>query len=62
MCNGNAAVYSFYWDDPTADHPATQSSSKNVCAKWESIEDWSYGRRISTDPEIVRPPMDEMIK
>ncbi|KAI6784067.1 uncharacterized protein J7T54_004613 [Emericellopsis cladophorae] len=62
MCNGNPAVYSFYWDDPAADHPATQSNSENVCAKWESIENWGYERRISTDPDIVRPSMDEMMQ
>lgn len=44
MCHGNTGIYSFAWHDLDAPKPATQSSSRSVCAKWSSIENWARSR------------------
>ncbi|KAI1432589.1 hypothetical protein GGR50DRAFT_586863 [Xylaria sp. CBS 124048] len=44
MCYGNQALVSFAWGGEDAEKPLTQSSSRSVCAKWESIDAWARSR------------------
>ncbi|KAI1775460.1 hypothetical protein F4818DRAFT_441556 [Hypoxylon cercidicola] len=54
MCYGNTALSSFYWQSPEADQVAVRSNSQSVCAKWDSIENWAYARKVSVDPDYNR--------
>ncbi|KAI1758261.1 hypothetical protein F4782DRAFT_477164 [Xylaria castorea] len=54
MCYGNTAMYTFNWD-PAFPKPATKSNSKSVCVDWKAIQDWSYSKMISLDPEVYYP-------
>ncbi|KAI2638330.1 hypothetical protein GGS21DRAFT_433682 [Xylaria nigripes] len=44
MCYGNPALVSFAWGGESAQKPLTQSNSRSVCAKWESIDAWARSR------------------
>ncbi|KAI1129775.1 hypothetical protein F5Y10DRAFT_145402 [Nemania abortiva] len=54
MCYGNTAMYTFNWD-PHLPKPATKSNSKSLCVNWRAIEDWSYSKMISLDPDVYYP-------
>lgn len=52
MCHGNTGIYSFAWDDPTSWKPIVGSRSTSVCAKWSTIEDWAYSRKVAIHPSL----------
>lgn len=60
MCHGNSALYSFTWPNSTdlnqaLQRPVAKSNGKDVCVKWQSIEDWSYSRMVAPDHLLKRP-------
>ncbi|KAI1741389.1 hypothetical protein F4680DRAFT_447299 [Xylaria scruposa] len=55
MCQGNTVLNSYGWDTEAIDKPMTKSNSRSVCAKWSSIEDWSYARKVSYSPPVKWP-------
>ncbi|PHH86940.1 hypothetical protein CDD83_9555 [Cordyceps sp. RAO-2017] len=54
MCRANTALYTFNWREPTRAKPALQSSSRSVCVKWSSVQDWAYSRKLPFRPPLVR--------
>ncbi|KAI2606218.1 uncharacterized protein GGS25DRAFT_500157 [Hypoxylon fragiforme] len=54
MCYGNTALTTFYWEAPISRQPSVRSNSKSLCANWDSIENWTYSRKVSVDPDYKR--------
>jgi hypothetical protein len=44
MCYGNPSLVSFAWEGGDIHKPITQSNSRSVCAKWDSIDAWARSR------------------
>ncbi|KAI0861820.1 hypothetical protein F4860DRAFT_513615 [Xylaria cubensis] len=59
MCQGNTVLNSYKWDTEAIDKPMTKSNSRSVCAKWSSIEDWSYDRKVSYSPPVKWPSQNQ---
>ncbi|KAI0457658.1 hypothetical protein F5B21DRAFT_462634 [Xylaria acuta] len=44
MCYGNPSLVSFAWGGDDATKPLTQSNSRSVCVKWDSVDSWARSR------------------
>ncbi|KAI1211099.1 uncharacterized protein F4807DRAFT_451197 [Annulohypoxylon truncatum] len=53
MCHGDTHVYSYSWGE-SAYKPDARSSSKSICVKWSSIEDWALANMVHAE-SILRP-------
>ncbi|KAI1119164.1 hypothetical protein F5Y14DRAFT_460479 [Nemania sp. NC0429] len=44
MCYGNPSLVSFAWGGKDATKPLTQSNSRSVCVKWDTVDSWARSR------------------
>ncbi|KAI0097292.1 hypothetical protein GGR51DRAFT_566618 [Nemania sp. FL0031] len=59
MCHANTVINSYKWDTETIDKPLTKSNSRSVCVDWNSIEDWSFSRKVSYVPPVKWPSQNQ---
>lgn len=54
MCRPNTKLMSFNWNDPGRLKPQHESSGREQCVRWESVQAWAKDVGITDRPLIYR--------
>ena len=55
MCQANAALYTFEWDENKKKKQHLTSKAQRQCIWWDPIHAWASERSVGLNPQFYRP-------